>query len=265
MEMERNGNGNGNGNGNATGNLQDGFSLTGQRKDGIPHGLGKLTDKNGEISEGKFDSGMMIEENLEPIKSPSEVSKSIIEASIADLLSKADFFNLSDEQCDTIRRIGSAIHAQVMWSSVIERVKIQGNNYEGEIEGGVPHGLGRLHNSDGDLLIGKFQRGQFTSTGEIFIKKGDYVKIYSLISIDASNSFRSFIGKAVYCTPDGKRYFGDFVNGKKEGYGVVSSTDGWSYSGQWESGEHHGIGKMIYTDGKTVQGRFSYGMLVQMI
>ena len=260
-----NGNGNGNENGNGTCNLQDGFSLTGQRNDGISHILGKLTDKNGEISEGKFASGMMIEENLEPIKSPSEVSKFIIEASKADLLSKADFFHLSDEQCDTIRRIGSAIYAQVMCSSVIERVKIQGNNYEGEIEGGVQHGVGQMLNPDGDFLVGKFQRGRITSGAEIFFKNGDYVKIYSLISIDESNSFRSFIGKAMYCSLDGTKYFGDFFNGYKEGYGELYSPTGAYYSGEWKNGMVDGEGKVIDKSGKTFHGRFSDGMLFKII
>ena len=55
---------NGKRDGYETGNLPVGFSFIGQWKDGIPHGFGKLTDKNGEISEGEFASGMKIEENL---------------------------------------------------------------------------------------------------------------------------------------------------------------------------------------------------------
>ena len=256
---------NGKRDGYGTGNLFDGYSFTGQWKDGGPYGFGKLTDKNGEIiMSNKFYEDKYNQIKIELIKPLSDVSKFAIQNSISNLLSNVSFFHLSDEQCETIKRIGSAIHAQVVRSLVIERVEIEGNNYEGEIESGVQHGVGQMLNPDDDFLVGKFQRGRITSGAEIFFKNGDYVIIESLISIDESNSFRSFIGKAMYCRPDGMKYFGDFVDGKKEGYGRLYSTNGTYYSGEWKNGMADGEGKVIDKSGKTVVGRFSQNVLVMI-
>jgi hypothetical protein len=41
-------------------------------------------------------------------------------------------------------------------------------------------------------------------------------------------------GKGTYSWPDGSKYTGGFLNGKKHGYGIHSDPEGTTYDGEWE-------------------------------
>ena len=49
-------------------------------------------------------------------------------------------------------------------------------------------------------------------------------------------------GRGVYTWTDGKKYDGQWKDGKKHGRGVVSEADGRKYDGQWKDGKEHGRG-----------------------
>ena len=55
-------------------------------------------------------------------------------------------------------------------------------------------------------------------------------------------------GKGVEQWPDGKRYEGDFKQGKKDGQGTFEWPNGNKYIGSWQSGKQHGFG--IWISGK---------------
>jgi hypothetical protein len=57
-------------------------------------------------------------------------------------------------------------------------------------------------------------------------------------------------GKGVETWPDGRRYEGDFKNGKKDGEGTFEWPNGVKYIGSWRGGKQHGLG-IIYN---TVEG-----------
>jgi len=44
-------------------------------------------------------------------------------------------------------------------------------------------------------------------------------------------------GKGVFTYSDGKKYDGDFVEDKREGYGTLTSGGGKTYKGQWKKGK----------------------------
>ena len=44
-------------------------------------------------------------------------------------------------------------------------------------------------------------------------------------------------GKGVMTSPDGQKYEGDWVDGKREGKGVMTSPDGQKYEGDWVAGK----------------------------
>ena len=50
-------------------------------------------------------------------------------------------------------------------------------------------------------------------------------------------------GKGEFIWPDRRRYVGEYVDDKKEGYGVVYWVDGRQYEGMWKDGKQHGRGK----------------------
>lgn len=52
-------------------------------------------------------------------------------------------------------------------------------------------------------------------------------------------------GKGVENWKDGRRYEGDFKNGKKDGEGTFDWPNGNKYVGSWRSGKQHGVGIWI--------------------
>ncbi len=55
------------------------------------------------------------------------------------------------------------------------------------------------------------------------------------------------------------RYFGDLVDGKKEGTGLLSLEDGESYSGEFKNDLPHGKGIYFWPNGEVYDGDFENG------
>jgi len=51
-------------------------------------------------------------------------------------------------------------------------------------------------------------------------------------------------------------YAGDFENGLRSGFGIMSFSDGTCYNGEWKCGQPGGCGKEIYPDGSIYIGQF---------
>ena len=49
-------------------------------------------------------------------------------------------------------------------------------------------------------------------------------------------------------------YEGNYVDDKKEGHGTFHWPDGRKYEGQWENGKQHGVGIYTTSSGKTKKG-----------
>ena len=47
---------------------------------------------------------------------------------------------------------------------------------------------------------------------------------------------------------------------ESDGYGVCVYSDGRRYEGEWKNGKHHGKGKMIYSPGNVYEGEWKDGM-----
>ena len=54
--------------------------------------------------------------------------------------------------------------------------------------------------------------------------------------------------------PGKYRYKGFFVEGKKNGFGVMINDSGVIYQGQWEDGLRHGTGQQKSEDGSVYDG-----------
>ena len=52
--------------------------------------------------------------------------------------------------------------------------------------------------------------------------------------------------------PDGKKYRGEFINGKRHGKGTFIYTDGTAYIGKFIAGKEEGLGECISADGSSI-------------
>ena len=52
-------------------------------------------------------------------------------------------------------------------------------------------------------------------------------------------------GHGVFNWKDGRKYEGDYVDGKKQGNGLFTWLDGRVYRGQWFDGKQEGVGSVI--------------------
>ena len=101
--------------------------------------------------------------------------------------------------------------------------------YEGEVENGIPNGIGQCVWSHGKKYVGEWkngkQNGQGTETGS-----------------------------------DGRKYEGEFKNGECHGYGISTDPDGFKYEGEFEEGRFHGKGTKTETNGDKYEGEFKKGL-----
>ena len=67
-------------------------------------------------------------------------------------------------------------------------------------------------------------------------------------------------GQGVYTYPDGKKYFGQWKDGKINGQGTYTSPFRWKYVGEFSEGKFHGRGIYTYPDGERYVGDFKNGI-----
>ncbi len=58
---------------------------------------------------------------------------------------------------------------------------------------------------------------------------------------------------------DGTQYEGEWINGVRQGKGVLKISNGLIYEGNFSANLFHGKGKMIYPDGSLFEGEFYKG------
>ena len=59
-------------------------------------------------------------------------------------------------------------------------------------------------------------------------------------------------GKGTFYYPDGKKYVGEFINGKRHGEGTITYPDGSAYIGKFNDGEAVGLGQCVTKDNKSL-------------
>lgn len=64
-------------------------------------------------------------------------------------------------------------------------------------------------------------------------------------------------GEGQFEWPDGRKYVGNYVNGKKEGYGILYTLD-YVYMGEWKNGLYDGYGTLKMLD-EIIEGYWSNG------
>jgi hypothetical protein len=153
-----------------------------------------------------------------------------------------------------------------------------GDVYSGQWYDGVREGKGMLKYGNGDVFEGVFENDQKHGPGKFIPKKGvtltgewvndihyadkETVVVSPCVSPDNSRESKS--------TPPAPRsssssnlepmiddiYDGEFVNGKKEGHGKLTTSDGNVYEGNFVNDMKHGSGVLLYSSGAKYDGNF---------
>ena len=147
---------------------------------------------------------------------------------------------------------------------------IQGEfSYEGEWINGKREGLGILIKKDLAIFIGEFIEDKVNGFGKLIEENGDeyigYWKNSQAYGLGIYNK-KNIISYKGWWKKDKQNgfgiekwpkleYYGEFINGNKEGLGVLNIKDG-IYEGEMKDGNLNGIGCFIFKDKRNYEGEF---------
>lgn len=103
-----------------------------------------------------------------------------------------------------------------------------GSCYQGQVQNGKAHGLGRLSCANGDLYEGEFVIGQLFGVGRVNYANGFF-------------------------------YEGELLFGKPNGLGTLIDANKDCYQGEFILGRAFGYGKLTYANGSCFEGEFVMG------
>jgi hypothetical protein len=86
--------------------------------------------------------------------------------------------------------------------------------------------------------------------------------IYTGTLIAGSDGMSSPHGRGIYTWPDGRKYDGEWKEGKQEGHGVHTWPDGRKYDGEWKEGKLDGRGVLTLPNGARYDGEWKDGKRV---
>ena len=119
----------------------------------------------------------------------------------------------------------------------IERYN-DGSQYEGNFLDNKKNGKGKYKFNNGEIYEGNFKNDLYNGEGRY---------IWSLENRKYEGEFKNGIidGKGIYTYEDGTIFNGIFKNGIKNGEGFIEFLDGKKYFGNWVNGELYGNGYLI--------------------
>ena len=113
-----------------------------------------------------------------------------------------------------------------------------GDHFEGMYKDDVRNGEGKYYYSNGDTFIGKYKNDLRDGEGSIMYKNGDFLH---------GTFHNDEIVKGYISYKDGRKYEGEWKDGKFHGKGEFRNIDKSIFNGEWKNGLKHG--KFIYRDG----------------
>ena len=156
-----------------------------------------------------------------------------------------------------------------------------GELYEGLFKNNVPHGRGKKTYDDGSELNGNFDMGkdtghglQWTKKQELFIGNffdgkmqghGYYFSRDNILSYIGYFKDSVIHGKGTMCNNEIEdKYEGEYVEGKKHGYGEYFWKNGDYWKGNWENDLYSGEGeKYVLKTFTTTKGIWKEGVMVE--
>jgi len=132
--------------------------------------------------------------------------------------------------------------------------RFDGSVYEGDFEGGYAQGQGRLTTAEGHVYEGQWDQDSASGHGLYLDANGEYY--------EGGWTQNLKNGTGVQMWKDGQSYEGDFQNGKKHGEGIFKYKTGLvAYKGQFFDNQMHGKGTYQFNDGRHFTGDFQYGQM----
>ena len=123
--------------------------------------------------------------------------------------------------------------------------------YKGEVENGKPNGLGVLiYPYNGKSIVGEWKNGKEWKTKHR-TKNGSLILKFEM----GKN------GQVTFTSPDGRKYVGEWKDGKQNGQGKITLPDGEKYEGKFKDGIPNGQGTYISPDGRMYVGEWKNGKL----
>ena len=121
--------------------------------------------------------------------------------------------------------------------------------YKGEVENGKPNGLGVLiYPYNGKSIVGEWKNGKEWKTKHR-TKNGSLILKFEM----GKN------GQVTFTSPDGRKYVGEWKDGKQNGQGKMTLPDGEKYEGKFKDGIPNGQGTYISPDGRMYVGEWKDG------
>ena len=127
-----------------------------------------------------------------------------------------------------------------------------GDLYEGDIEGYLPDGKGKLTKADGTVYEGDFEEGACTGEAKIVYFSKD------VYEGSVKNGNREGFG--TYKKADGSLYTGYFKENQKDKYGITFFSDKSVYIGEYDSAIKTGRGAYLFANGDIYVGHFKEDM-----
>ena len=205
----------------------DGDTYTGEVKNGVPHGKGKVVYVNGDVYEGDF----------APING-------------AFLNGNGRYTHANGSWNEGVFKDGNFVGGKV------RLLKPDGSvGYEGEYSNGNNNGHGKSTLADGSVYVGNFIDGERTGSGKLTRPNGTV--------FDGEFDNGKFIRGVVFIKyENGTVYTGGYVNDKYTGDGKLLWPNGDVYEGAFLDSKYHGRGKLTYVSGKVCEGEFVNGKFV---
>ncbi len=219
--------------------LPDGSTYHGEMKNGLFHGLGELSWRNGNVIVGQFNEGLAHGEG--------------------------EFWG-----ADGTTYIGE--FKEGMFNGKGKITFGDGSEYEGEFADNMFNGIGTLKTKGGERYDGNFKnnlfsgQGRYEAHGSIYTGEFENGEILRGVYLDShGNQYEgkfsnwSFNGEGTYTTTDGGIYTGTFTDGILEGEAKFKDADGTNYTGSFENFYYSGEGVLTLANGDRYQGEFDFG------
>ena len=127
--------------------------------------------------------------------------------------------------------------------------------YQGELIGGVRHGMGMEFNNDRRIYEGEWARGVRAGRGRSYFETGD-------LQYDGEWREGLFHGKGKLYANRGLVYEGEFERGLRSGNGRAIYPKQVTFTGRWSDGVRHGEGRLVDSmRGETIKGTWVHDVL----
>eukprot|EP00948_MAST-09A_sp_MAST-9A-sp1_P003568 g3568.t1 len=136
-----------------------------------------------------------------------------------------------------------------------------GDIYDGEWVDGKRHGRGTMVYRDGSKYVGEYENGLFHGFGVMqwnTIKQGKLIFRGRKYEGDWKQGRKD--GRGLYILGNGDSYEGDFVDDKYHGKGCYQYANGDVYDGDWVLGKWGGTGFIEFGNGDRYEGELRAGV-----